>query len=82
MALTSTLSSTGTKIIYNMLEYITKNDPDVCAWLENIEECKEYRYLILNLILRAKLFLTVKQKNQDFKKIRSWGQTRLDLRNQ
>jgi hypothetical protein len=81
-ALKQTLRETGTRVIMSMLEYITEKNKSVINWMNEVDQCKAHRKDMIMLVLRAKVFQSIKQKNMEFKRPKSWDQTRLDLRNQ
>lgn len=74
-----TLSKSSNDIAKNVFESITKSSL-VQEWLN--ADCKEHRTTAIMFFIRAKIFRLVKDKNETVKKVKSWNQTRRDLRNQ
>ncbi|CAL8078358.1 unnamed protein product [Orchesella dallaii] len=73
------LNSGGTKVLSGVLDRFEKQLL-VIGWLK--EDCPDHRRQILQHFIRAKMYQLVKDKNDAIRQLRSWSQTRRDLRNQ
>lgn len=74
-----TLNVEGRSIVSSILNLYLA-DKVVLEWIS--ENCRAHKLQILKYFIRAKLYRSVKDKNETLRKVKSWNQTRRDLRNQ
>lgn len=77
--LTKSLNLDGSKICKSLLDIIVAN-PDIRSWLNH--PCNLHRVSMIKYYLRCKLYRLCKDKNETIRKVKSWKQTRRELRNQ
>lgn len=75
----STLKVSGLNILSDICQLYMRNVM-VNEWLT--DECYDHRLSVLKYFIRAKLYKLIRDKNDAIRQIRSWSQTRRDLRNQ
>lgn len=75
----NSLKTSGCNVLSRIMEHYLGNVM-VGRWL--LEECYHHRLSILKYFIRAKLYRLIRDKNDNIRQIRSWSQTRRDLRNQ
>lgn len=76
---TNSLQSNGCNIMSGILELYTASRC-VQNWLSG--DCSEHKLEIIKYFIRSKLYRAIKDKNESVRKIKSWNQTRRELRNQ
>ena len=82
-AVIESLNSAGTNVSVNVFNYL-KHNFEIGEWLSSYDStnCKKHREDIIKLVVRSKLYLLVKEKNQQVVSSKAMSQTRRELRHQ